>query len=161
MLLPEQAREAIPTEPAIWITASKLEEAQGKPHMVNKIIETAISSMRQFQVNLLTDTAGRFFLEGGWFFRNPSSKRDTKNILEKQAAVESRPLRQFSSGKVSTKAGSSWANMYPAFGQARALAPYTLSCREQSRCDKVMGRRHTFPGASENLGSFVFLLMHQ
>lgn len=47
----EQAREAIPTEPAIWITASKLEEAQGKPHMVDRIIETAISSMRQFQAS--------------------------------------------------------------------------------------------------------------
>ncbi|CAM9224613.1 unnamed protein product [Ectocarpus sp. 6 AP-2014] len=44
-----RAREAIPTEPAIWITASKLEEAQGKPHMVDKIIEMAISSLRQFQ----------------------------------------------------------------------------------------------------------------
>lgn len=52
----EQAREAIPTEPAIWITASKLEEAQGKPHMVDKIIETAISSMRQFQVSLFVST---------------------------------------------------------------------------------------------------------
>lgn len=47
-----QAREQIPTEPAIWITASKLEEAQGKPHMVDKIIENAISSMRQFQARL-------------------------------------------------------------------------------------------------------------
>ncbi|CAN0574124.1 unnamed protein product, partial [Ectocarpus sp. 12 AP-2014] len=45
-----RAREAIPTEPAIWITASKLEEAQGKPHMVDKIIEMAISSLRQLHV---------------------------------------------------------------------------------------------------------------
>lgn len=47
-----QAREAIPTEPAIWITASKLEEAQGHAHKVDLIIEKAISSMRQFQASI-------------------------------------------------------------------------------------------------------------
>mmetsp|Transcript_40439 Transcript_40439/g.41250 ORF Transcript_40439/g.41250 Transcript_40439/m.41250 type:complete len:969 (+) Transcript_40439:134-3040(+) len=45
-----QAREAIPTEPAIWITASKLEEAHGNVNMVDRIIEKAIASLRQYQV---------------------------------------------------------------------------------------------------------------
>lgn len=51
-----QAREAIPTEPAIWITASKLEEAQGHSHKVDLIIEKAIASMRQFQVIVISHT---------------------------------------------------------------------------------------------------------
>ena len=45
-----QAREAIPTEPLIWITASKLEEARGNGQHADKIIEKAISSLKQYQV---------------------------------------------------------------------------------------------------------------
>ena len=34
-----KARENIPTDRQIWITAAKLEEAQGNSHMVDKIID--------------------------------------------------------------------------------------------------------------------------
>ncbi|XP_036139924.1 pre-mRNA-processing factor 6 isoform X2 [Monomorium pharaonis] len=40
-----KARENIPTDRQIWITAAKLEEANGNKHMVEKIIEHAISSL--------------------------------------------------------------------------------------------------------------------
>ncbi|XP_058800576.1 pre-mRNA-processing factor 6 [Phymastichus coffea] len=40
-----KARENIPTDRQIWITAAKLEEANGNKHMVDKIIERAISSL--------------------------------------------------------------------------------------------------------------------
>lgn len=40
------ARRAIPTEPAIWISAAKLEEAQGNSGMVPKIINAGISSLK-------------------------------------------------------------------------------------------------------------------
>lgn len=41
-----KARENIPTDKQIWTTAAKLEEANGNHHMVEKIIERAISSLR-------------------------------------------------------------------------------------------------------------------
>lgn len=41
-----RARQAIPTEPAIWISASKLEEVQGNQGMVPKIIERGITSLK-------------------------------------------------------------------------------------------------------------------
>ena len=37
-----KARENIPTDRQIWITAAKLEEAHGNTHMVDKIIERGI-----------------------------------------------------------------------------------------------------------------------
>ncbi|XP_071451634.1 pre-mRNA-processing factor 6 [Hetaerina americana] len=40
-----KARENIPTDRQIWTTAAKLEEANGNHHMVEKIIERAISSL--------------------------------------------------------------------------------------------------------------------
>lgn len=40
-----KARENIPTDKQIWTTAAKLEEANGNQHMVEKIIERAISSL--------------------------------------------------------------------------------------------------------------------
>ncbi|KAH1016330.1 pre-mRNA-processing factor 6 [Dendroctonus ponderosae] len=40
-----KARENIPTDKQIWTTAAKLEEANGNHHMVEKIIERAISSL--------------------------------------------------------------------------------------------------------------------
>ncbi|CAB0041928.1 unnamed protein product [Trichogramma brassicae] len=40
-----KARENIPTDRQIWTTAAKLEEANGNKHMVEKIIERAISSL--------------------------------------------------------------------------------------------------------------------
>jgi hypothetical protein len=46
-----QAREAIPTDLAIWITACKLEEAQGaSADVVDRIVEKALASLRQYQV---------------------------------------------------------------------------------------------------------------
>ena len=41
-----RARQAIPTEPAIWISAAKLEEVQGNQAMVQKIIERGITSLK-------------------------------------------------------------------------------------------------------------------
>ncbi|XP_022245664.1 pre-mRNA-processing factor 6-like [Limulus polyphemus] len=41
-----KARENIPTDRQIWITAAKLEEANKNMHMVEKIIDRAISSLR-------------------------------------------------------------------------------------------------------------------
>nr|CAH7767016.1 unnamed protein product [Callosobruchus chinensis] len=40
-----KARENIPTDKSIWTTAAKLEEANGNHHMVEKIIERAITSL--------------------------------------------------------------------------------------------------------------------
>ncbi|KAI5638418.1 tetratricopeptide repeat domain-containing protein [Phthorimaea operculella] len=40
-----KARENIPTDRQIWVTAAKLEEAHGSTHMVEKIIDRAISSL--------------------------------------------------------------------------------------------------------------------
>lgn len=40
-----KARENIPTDRQIWTTAAKLEEANGNHHMVEKIIERAITSL--------------------------------------------------------------------------------------------------------------------
>lgn len=40
-----KARENIPTDRQIWTTAAKLEEANGNKHMVEKIIDRAISSL--------------------------------------------------------------------------------------------------------------------
>lgn len=45
-----QARQAIPTEPAIWITAAKLEEAHGHVEKVSVIIEKAVTVLTQDQV---------------------------------------------------------------------------------------------------------------
>ena len=41
-----RARQAIPTEPAIWISAAKLEEAQGNHAMVQKILDRGITSLK-------------------------------------------------------------------------------------------------------------------
>ena len=41
-----KARQAVPTEPAIWITAAKLEESQGNLQMVEKIIARALHSLQ-------------------------------------------------------------------------------------------------------------------
>lgn len=41
-----KARFAIPTEPAIWISAAKLEEVQGNQAMVQKLIERGIASLK-------------------------------------------------------------------------------------------------------------------
>lgn len=41
-----RARQAIPTEPAIWISAAKLEEAQGNQVMVQKILDRGITSLK-------------------------------------------------------------------------------------------------------------------
>lgn len=41
-----KARENIPTDRQIWITAAKLEEANGNNHMVEKIIDRGINSMK-------------------------------------------------------------------------------------------------------------------
>ena len=40
-----RARQAVPTDAAIWITAAKLEEAQANTRMVPKLIERAITSL--------------------------------------------------------------------------------------------------------------------
>lgn len=45
-----QAREHIPTDPKIWITAAQLEEAHGNSHMVERIIQKAVRSLSAAQV---------------------------------------------------------------------------------------------------------------
>jgi pre-mRNA-processing factor 6 len=40
-----KARQQIPTDASIWITAAKLEEAHGKTAMVDKIIKNSIKSL--------------------------------------------------------------------------------------------------------------------
>ncbi|KAI1288119.1 Pre-mRNA-processing factor 6 [Halotydeus destructor] len=47
-----KARQAVPTDRKIWITAAKLEEANGASHMVDKIIDRAISSLNQVGVEI-------------------------------------------------------------------------------------------------------------
>ena len=51
-----QAREALPTEPAIWITAAKLEESQAcAPETIEMIVGKAVESMRAHQVAIDRD----------------------------------------------------------------------------------------------------------
>ncbi|XP_064597243.1 pre-mRNA-processing factor 6-like [Liolophura sinensis] len=50
-----KARENIPTDRQIWITAAKLEEANGNMHMVEKIVERALSSLRANMVEINRD----------------------------------------------------------------------------------------------------------
>ena len=45
-----KARESIPTDRQIWITAAKLEEAHGETHMVNKIVERGRQSGPQYRL---------------------------------------------------------------------------------------------------------------
>jgi hypothetical protein len=63
-----QAREAIPTDLAIWITACKLEEAQGaSADVVDRIVEKALASLRQYQVqhSLFTDVTVPIYIVTG------------------------------------------------------------------------------------------------
>ena len=46
-----KARETIPTEPQIWITAAKLEEANGMLDLVDRIIERAVRSLALHQAS--------------------------------------------------------------------------------------------------------------
>lgn len=50
-----KARENIPTDKQIWTTAAKLEEANGNIHMVEKIIDRAISSLTANGVEINRD----------------------------------------------------------------------------------------------------------
>ncbi len=45
-----QARQAVPTERATWVTAAKLEEANNNAHLVPRIIEKMVISLAQYQV---------------------------------------------------------------------------------------------------------------
>ena len=45
-----QARLAIPTEPLMWITAAKLEEAQGNVDNIEKIITRAMKALSKEKV---------------------------------------------------------------------------------------------------------------
>lgn len=50
-----KARESIPTDKQIWTTAAKLEEANGNIHMVEKIIDRALSSLNANGVEINRD----------------------------------------------------------------------------------------------------------
>ena len=41
-----KARQAVPTDPSIWITAAKLEEANDNAGMTEKIVARAIKSLQ-------------------------------------------------------------------------------------------------------------------
>lgn len=45
-----QARLAIPTEPLMWITAAKLEEAQGNVDNIDNIITRAMKALNKEKV---------------------------------------------------------------------------------------------------------------
>lgn len=47
-----KARENIPTDRQIWLTAAKLEEANGKTDMIEKIVERALSSLKANMVEI-------------------------------------------------------------------------------------------------------------
>ncbi|XP_041360586.1 LOW QUALITY PROTEIN: pre-mRNA-processing factor 6-like [Gigantopelta aegis] len=47
-----KARENIPTDRQIWVSAAKLEEANGNTHMVDKIIDRALTSLRANMVEI-------------------------------------------------------------------------------------------------------------
>lgn len=47
-----KARESIPTDRQIWIMAAKLEEANGRVEMVEKIIDRALTSLRANMVEI-------------------------------------------------------------------------------------------------------------
>lgn len=92
-----KARENIPTDRHIWITAAKLEEANGNTQMVEKIIDRAITSLRAngveinreqwIQVRLAGATVSTLNTDAlllvrvpwrvgtsGWHLRGPSSR---------------------------------------------------------------------------------------
>jgi pre-mRNA-processing factor 6 len=50
-----KARESIPTDKQIWTTAAKLEEANGNIHMVEKIIDRALTSLAANGVEIVRD----------------------------------------------------------------------------------------------------------
>lgn len=50
-----KARENIPTDRQIWINAAKLEEAHNNMHMVERIIERGLSSLRANLVEINRD----------------------------------------------------------------------------------------------------------
>ncbi len=54
-----RARQAIPTEPSIWITAAKLEEAHGNTEMVEKIAARSIKSLQASTRRYWTGMAAR------------------------------------------------------------------------------------------------------
>lgn len=47
-----RAREHIPTERQIWISAARLEETRGQSDMVDRIIERAITSLKANMVEI-------------------------------------------------------------------------------------------------------------
>lgn len=47
-----KARENIPTDRQIWISAARLEETRGQSEMVNRIIERALTSLRANMVEI-------------------------------------------------------------------------------------------------------------
>eukprot|EP00456_Euglypha_rotunda_P010868 TRINITY_DN12793_c0_g1_i4.p1 TRINITY_DN12793_c0_g1~~TRINITY_DN12793_c0_g1_i4.p1 ORF type:complete len:148 (-),score=38.95 TRINITY_DN12793_c0_g1_i4:18-461(-) len=51
-----KARQAIPTDPSIWITAAKLEEANGNSENVDSIVKKAVKSLAAHQVVIDRDT---------------------------------------------------------------------------------------------------------
>ena len=63
-----KARQQIPTDASIWITAAKLEEAHGKTAMVDKIIKNSIKSLtansvvidRESWLKVCSDCTSRF-----------------------------------------------------------------------------------------------------
>ena len=59
-----KARESIPTDKSIWTTAAKLEEANGNNHMVEKIIDRAISSLTANGVEINRDQWMQEAMEG-------------------------------------------------------------------------------------------------
>lgn len=50
-----QARQKIPTEKQIWITAAKLEEANGNEPMVEKIVQRGVTSLAANGVEINRD----------------------------------------------------------------------------------------------------------
>jgi hypothetical protein len=53
-----QARLAIPTEPLMWITAAKLEEAQGNTDNIDNIITRAMKALNKEKVRRVGGGAG-------------------------------------------------------------------------------------------------------
>lgn len=49
------AREAIPTDHTIWVSAAKLEEAQGNSQLVDKIISRAVKKLSKHELRIKRD----------------------------------------------------------------------------------------------------------
>lgn len=78
-----KARENIPTDRHIWVTAAKLEEANGNTQMVEKIIDRAITSLRANGVEINREQ----WIQVGLQLRSGSAAAPKMDVLPHVASL--------------------------------------------------------------------------